>query len=73
MRLKVLLLVKVGLETPRAVTFRGLGGLQVLEVDWETGLEPGDSLQEQSPLVAHTRVFRVCPWLAGAPMPGVLA
>ena len=57
MRLKVLLLVKVGLETPHAVAFRGLGSLQVLELDWETGLEPGDSLQEQSPQVAHTRVF----------------
>lgn len=32
---------------------QGLGSLQVLVLDWETGLEPGDSLQEQSPQVAQ--------------------
>lgn len=74
MRLKVLLLVKVGLETPCAVAFWGLGSLQILVLDRETGLQPGDSLQEQSPQVAqYTCILSVslaC-WCTNAWGPGL--
>ena len=46
---EVLHLVKMGLETLSAAAFQGLGSLQVLVLDWETGLMLDDSLQEQSP------------------------
>ena len=55
-------------------TVQGLGSLQVLMLDWETGLEPGDSLQEQSPQVAQymciLSVSLAC-WCANAWGPGL--
>ena len=53
-------------------TVQGLGSLQVLVLDWETGLEPRDSLQEQSPQVAQCilSVSLAC-WCANAWGPGL--
>ncbi|XP_058408044.1 toll-like receptor 12 [Diceros bicornis minor] len=48
-RLEVLHLAQTGLETLSAAAFQGLGSLQVLVLDWETGLVLDGSLQEHSP------------------------
>nr|WKA14348.1 toll-like receptor 12 [Equus quagga cuninghamei] len=47
--LEVLYLAQTGLETLSAAAFQGLGSLQVLVLDWETGLVLDSSLQEHSP------------------------
>ncbi|XP_008155195.2 toll-like receptor 12 [Eptesicus fuscus] len=47
--LQVLHVSDTGLETLSAVTFRGLGSLQVLVLDWEEGLVLDGSLQQHSP------------------------
>nr|KAF6445383.1 hypothetical protein HJG59_018204 [Molossus molossus] len=52
-RLQVLQLVKTGLEALSAVAFQGLGSLQVLVLDWETGLVLDGSLQEHSPQMSQ--------------------